>query len=82
MSISTAQYLLTSTPTQIYPGDGACTIHIHTAAGKCYIGNSEVTSSTGFLVDNGTTVEIDAHETALYAATDAAATISVMVLSK
>ena len=82
MSIQTAQYSLTTTPTPIYAGDGACTIHIHSAAGKCYIGNSAVTSSTGFLIDNGTTAEIAGHETPLYAATDTSASISVMILSK
>ena len=82
MSVTSAQYSLTTTPVQIYAGDGASSVHIHTATGKCYIGNSTVTSATGFLCDNGTIVEIAAHETPLYAASDAAASISVLVLSK
>lgn len=82
MSVTSAQYSLTTTPTQIYAGDGACTIHVHTATGKCYLGNSTVTSSTGFLVDNGTRIEISAHETSVYAASDASASISVLILSR
>jgi hypothetical protein len=83
MSISAAQYTITTTPTKIFIGDGASTIHLHTASGTLYLGNSDVTSSTGYIVDNGDKLVFETHESDIWAVTSTGTTtVSVLVLSK
>jgi len=83
MSISAAQYTITTTPTKIFIGDGASTIHIHTASGTLYLGGSDVTSSTGYIVDNGDKLVFETHESDIWAVTSTGTTtVSVLVISK
>ena len=84
MAISSAQYSLsTTTPTAVYLGDGATTVRLHCAAGTAYLGASDVTSGTGFRVDNGDKFTLDTHESNVYAiASGGAATLYALVLSK
>ena len=82
MAVSSAQYTVTTTPTQIYLGDGATTVHLHSATGTCYLGASDVTTSTGFKIDNGDKLTLDTHETNVYAVSATSNTIYALVLSK
>lgn len=82
MSVSSAQYTINSTPTKIFLGDGATTVHIHSATGSCYLGGSDVTTSTGFRIDNGDKLTIDTHEDAVWAVSAASNTIYTLVLTK
>lgn len=83
MAISSAQYSITTTPTQIYLGDGATEVHIHIATGTAYLGDSTVTTSNGFKIDNGDKLTISTHETSLWAvATGTTATIYTLVLTR
>ena len=83
MAISSAQYSVTTTPTQIYLGDGATEVHVHIASGTAYLGDSTVTTSTGLKIDNGDKLIISTHETSLWAvATGTTATLYTLVLSK
>ena len=83
MSISAAQYTITTTPTKIFIGDGASTIHIHTASGTLYLGGSDVTSSTGYIVDSGDKLVFETHESDIWAVTSTGTTtVSVLVISK
>jgi hypothetical protein len=82
MSVSAAQYTITSTPSKIYLGDGATTVHIHSASGTCYLGGSDVTTSTGFKIDNGDKLTIDTHEDAIWAVSATSNTIYTLVITK
>lgn len=82
MAVSSAQYTVTTTPTKIYLGDGATTVHIHSATGQCYLGDSDVTTSTGFRIDNGDKLTLDTHESAVWAVSAGSNTIYTLVLTK
>ena len=80
--IQSAQYTVNSTPVQIYAGDGATTVHLHSASGTCYIGGSDVTTSNGFRIDNGDKLVIETHETSLYAVSATSNTVYALVVTK
>jgi hypothetical protein len=83
MAISSASITVTTTPTLIYLGDGATTTYLHSSSGTCYLGASDVTSSTGYQMDNGDKIAIDTHETSLYSITSTGTTtLKVLVVSK
>ena len=82
MAVSSAQYTITTTPTAIFLGDGATTVHIHSATGQCFLGGSDVTTSTGFRVDNGDKIVLETHESTVYAVSSTSNTIYTLVLSK
>lgn len=82
MAVSSAQYTVGTTPTLIYLGDGATTVHLHSATGSCYLGASDVTTSTGFRIDNGDKLTLDTHESSVYAVSATSNTIYALVLSK
>ena len=82
MAVSSAQYTITTTPTKIYLGDGATTVHIHSATGQCFLGASDVTTSTGFRVDNGDKLTLDTHEEAVWCVSAGSNTLYVLVVSK
>lgn len=82
MAVSSAQYSVTTTPTKIYLGDGATTVHVHSASGTCYLGASDVTTSTGFRIDNGDKLTLDTHEDAVWAVSATSNTLYTLVLSK
>lgn len=83
MAITTAQYSIGSTATQIVANDiGAEEVHIHCSAGSCYIGDSTVTTSTGLKVDNGDKLTFTTHIGAVFAIAQTSATLSVAVIDK
>ena len=82
MAVSSAQYTITTTPTAIFLGDGATTVHIHSATGQCFLGGSDVTTSTGFRVDNGDKLVLETHESTVYAVSASSNTVYTLVLSK
>lgn len=82
MAVSSAQYTITTTPTKIYLGDGATTVHLHSATGQCYLGASDVTTSTGFRIDNGDKLTLDTHEEAVWAVSAGSNTLYALVISK
>jgi len=64
---------VTTTPTLIVPADNINrTVYLHTGTGSVYIGGSDVTSTDGVHLQNGTTIQlfIPLNET-LYAVTSA-----------
>lgn len=69
MATTSAQFTLnTSTATVIVAGDlYAEEVHIHSGSGTLYLGNSDVTSSNGYRMDNGDKAVFRNHEGALYA---------------
>ena len=82
MAVSSAQYTVGITPVAIYLGDGATTVHLHSATGQCFLGGSDVTTSTGFRVDNGDKLTLDTHESTVYAVSASSNTVYALVLSK
>jgi hypothetical protein len=83
MAITSASITVTTTPTLIYLGDGATTSYLHSSSGTCYLGNADVTTSTGYQMDNGDKLTVDTHETSLYALTSTGTTVvKVLVVSK
>jgi hypothetical protein len=69
--MKTSQVTVTTTATLLVAADPHDqTVSLHSAQGACFIGNANVTSTTGFKVDNNTevTLPLGAYE-ALYAIT-------------
>lgn len=80
MSISTRQVTVTTTPTALVDATNVAeTVALHSSTGQCYIGNSDVTTTTGYKMDNGDKLVIENHETGIWAVT-AASTVTMMVL--
>lgn len=83
MAISSAVYTVTTTPSIVYIGDGATKAYLHSSSGTCYLGGSDVTSSTGYQMDSGDKLTIDTHESSIYAVTSTGTTIlKILVVSK
>jgi hypothetical protein len=81
--MKTAQITVTTTATLLVNSDPHDqTVLLHSAQGACYVGNANVTASTGYKIDNGTriTLPLGAYE-ALYAIT-ASGTDTVYVYSE
>lgn len=69
--MKTASHTVTTTPSIVVPADDQNrTVYLHSGTGSVYIGGSNVTSSTGLHMPNGTTMPmfIPSRET-LYAVT-------------
>lgn len=80
MGISTRQVTVTTSPTILVDATNiAEQVVLHSSSGQCFIGNSDVTTSTGYRMDNGDKLTIDNHETGIWAIT-ASGTVTVMVL--
>jgi hypothetical protein len=79
---STAQISVGTTPTLIVTANRADQqVYLHSSSGTLYLGNSAVTSSTGYKMDNGDklTMQLSDNE-ALYAVTSSGtATLMAMV---
>lgn len=83
MAITSSSVTVTTTPTLIYLGDGSTKSYLHSSSGTCYIGASDVTTATGYQMDNGDKLTIDTHETSMYAVTSTGTTIvKILVVSK
>ena len=83
MSVSSANYTITITPTQVFMGNGATNVYLHSSSGTCFLGDSNVTPSTGYQMDSGDKLVLSTHESAIYACTSSGSTIvKVLVLTK
>ena len=66
MPISSAQVTVTTTPTLLVAGDaGAEQVNLH-SKGTIYLGGADVTTSTGYQMDNGDKVVLQNHESPIY----------------
>lgn len=82
MAITSAQIQVGTTPTLIHLGDGATSVYLH-AMGIMYLGDSTVTTSTGYKMDTGDKLTVETHETSLYAIVGNGTTeLDVLVISK
>lgn len=80
MSISTRQVTVNTTPTALVDVTNVAeTVVLHSASGQCYIGNSDVTTSTGYRMDNGDKLTINNHQNGIWGICSAG-TVTMMVL--
>ena len=84
MSVSSADYTITTTRSIVVPVDNAAEeVHFHSSSGTIYIGGADVTSSNGYKMDNGDKMVVQNHGNAIYAVTaSGTATLSTLVIQK
>ena len=84
MTISSADYTITTTRSIVVPVDNAAEeVHFHSSSGTLYIGGADVTSSNGYKMDNGDKMVVQNHGNAIYAVTSSGtATLSTLVIQK
>ena len=78
----TSQKTVTGTATLLVTANRADqSVYLHSATGQCYIGNADVTTSTGYRMDNGDkiTMQLSDNES-LYAIT-AGSSVTMMVMA-
>ena len=83
MPISSSQITVTTSPTLLVAGDGVAEgVYLH-AKHTVYLGGSDITSSTGYQMDNGDKLTINNHESPIYAiAGSGSGTMQVLVVTK
>ena len=83
MPISSSQVTITTSPTLLVAGDGVAEgVYLH-AKHEIFIGASDVTSSTGYEMDNGDKLTIHNHESPIYGImATGTGTMSVLVITK
>jgi hypothetical protein len=84
MAIYSAQITVTTSPTLLVAADYAAEeVHLHSSSGICFLGASDVTTSTGYKMDNGDKLTFQNHESAIYAITASGTnTMNVLVITK
>jgi len=84
MPISSAQVTVTTAATLLVAADASAEqVNFHSSSGTIYLGDANVTSSTGYRMDNGDKVVLQNHETAIYGITSTgSATMSVLIVTK
>ena len=84
MPISSAQVTVTTAATLLVAADtSAEQVNFHSSSGTIYLGDANVTSSTGYRMDNGDKIVLHNHETAIFGITSTgSATMSVLIISK
>ena len=84
MPISSAQVTVTTSPTLLVAADAqAEQVNLHSSSGTIYLGDSNLTSSTGYQMDNGDKVVLQNHENAIYGiCSSGTALMSVLVITK
>ena len=81
MGVRSAQVTITTSPTLLAAADAAGEmVYLHSSSGTCYLGASDVTTSTGYKMDNGDKITLHNREAALYAIA-AAGTVTMQVLA-
>jgi hypothetical protein len=81
MGISTRQVTVTTSPTVLVDATAeAETVVLHSSSGVCFLGNSDVTSSTGYRMDNGDKLTLQNKANGIWAIT-ASGTVTMMVLA-
>ena len=81
MGISTRQVTVTTTPTVLVDATAeAEMVYLHSSSGQCFVGNSDVTTSTGYRMDNGDKLTVENKSNAIWAIT-ASGTVTMMVLA-
>jgi formylmethanofuran dehydrogenase subunit C len=84
MGISTRQVTVTTSPTALVDATTeAEMVYLHSSSGTCFVGNSDVTSSTGYKMDNGDKITIENKANGIWAITNSGTVImQVMAIGK
>jgi formylmethanofuran dehydrogenase subunit C len=84
MGISTRQVTVTTAATALVDAtQEAEMVYLHSSSGTCFVGNSDVTSSTGYKMDNGDKITIDNKANGIWAITNSGTvTMQVMAIGK
>jgi hypothetical protein len=81
MGISTRQVTVGTTATALVDATAeAEMVYLHSSSGQCFLGNSDVTSSTGYRMDNGDKMTIENKANGIWAIT-ASGTVTMMVMA-
>ena len=82
MPIYSAQVTVTTSPTLLVAGDAqAEQVNLH-AKHTIYLGGADVTTSTGYQMDNGDKVVLQNHESPIYAISASSGIMQVLVITK
>jgi hypothetical protein len=84
MGISTRQVTVTTSPTALVDATAeAEEVHLHSVSGTCFLGNSDVTTATGYRMDNGDKLSIENKANGIWAITSSGTVImNVMAIGK
>ncbi len=84
MTISSANYTVTTTASIVVPIDNAAEeIHFHSSSGTLYLGGADLTVANGYRMDNGDKVVIQNHGNAIYAITSSGTSnLSTLAIQK
>ena len=83
MAVTSAQYTVTTSPTKIVSADIAAEmVYIHSETAVAYLGDSTVSSSTGYKLDVNDKISLANHEGEIWAVSSVASTISVLVITR
>jgi formylmethanofuran dehydrogenase subunit C len=81
VGISTRQVTVTTAATALVDATAeAEMVYLHSSSGTCFIGNSDVTSSTGYKMDNGDKITINNKANGLWAITSSG-TVTMQVMA-
>jgi hypothetical protein len=82
MPISSAQITVTTSPTLLVAGDASAEqVNLH-AKHTIYLGGVDVTTSTGYQMDNGDKIVLQNHESPIYAISASSGICQVLVITK
>jgi len=84
MTISSANYTITTTASIVVPVDNAAEeVHFHSSSGTLYLGGADLTVANGYRMDNGDKVVVQNHGNAIYAITSSGTSnLSTLVIQK
>jgi len=83
MPILSAQYTVTTSPTKIVSADIAAEmVYVHSETAIAYLGDSTVSSSTGYKLDINDKISLANHEGEIWAVSATTSTISVLVITR
>ena len=83
MPISSAQVTVTTSPTLLVAADAqAEQVNLH-SKGTIYLGGADVTTTTGYQMDNGDKIVLQNHESPIYGiCSSGTPTMQVLVITK
>jgi hypothetical protein len=83
MAITSAQYAVTTAPTKIVSADIAAEmVYIHSETAVAYLGDSTVSSTTGYKLDINDKISLANHEGEIWAVSAVASPISVLIITR
>ena len=83
MAATSAQYTVTTSPTKIVSADIAAEmVYIHSETAIAYLGDSTVSSTTGYKLDINDKISLANHEGEIWAVSAVSSTISVLIITR